>query len=105
MGNTRPGDCGPAARAEFFLDGIAVGEDGFEAVEKVWHCVLARLVTVLEYGLRFKTARQGEDEPTSLNKHSSFLIEGPCHRSPSPPPPKIAESPRSQNASCPTGGW
>ncbi len=33
------------------LDGIAVGEGGFEAVEEFWHCVLALLVTVLEYGL------------------------------------------------------
>ena len=33
----------------FSLDGVAVGEGGFEAVEKVWHCVLAPLATVLEY--------------------------------------------------------
>ncbi len=39
-----------AARAEFFLDGIAVGEGGLEAVHKVWHCVLAPLASVLEYG-------------------------------------------------------
>ena len=39
--------CCPAT-TEFALDGVAVGEGGFEAVEKVWHCVLALLVTVLE---------------------------------------------------------
>ena len=64
----------------FPLDGVAVGEGGFEAVEKVWHCVLAPLVTVLEYGLGRQVARQGEDEPTQsrlLNKHSFFLMEGP----------------------------
>ena len=27
------------------LDGIAVGEGGFESVEKLWHCVLALLAT------------------------------------------------------------
>ncbi len=44
-------DDGHAARAQFFLNGIAVGEGGFQAVEKVWHCVSAQLATVLEYGL------------------------------------------------------
>ena len=29
----------------FMLDGIAVGEGGFESVEKLWHCVLALLAT------------------------------------------------------------
>ena len=33
------------------LYGIAIGEGGFETVEKVRHCVLAPLATVLEYGL------------------------------------------------------
>jgi hypothetical protein len=28
------------------LDGVAVGEGGFEAVERVWHCVLAPLATL-----------------------------------------------------------
>jgi len=32
-----------AARTKFFLDGIAVGEGGFEAAEKLWPCVLAPL--------------------------------------------------------------
>ncbi len=41
-------DGGHAPGTEFFLDGIAVGEGGFEAVEKVWHCFLALLATVLE---------------------------------------------------------
>ena len=36
-----------AAAADFFLDGVAVGEGGFEVVEKVRHCVLAPLATVL----------------------------------------------------------
>ncbi len=39
---------GHAAGAKFFLDGVAVGESGFESVEKVWHCVLSPLATVLE---------------------------------------------------------
>ena len=30
------------------LDGIAVGERDFEAVEKLWHCVLAPLATALQ---------------------------------------------------------
>ncbi len=42
-------DRGHAARAEFFLDGVAVREGGLEAVEKVRHCVLAPLAAVLEY--------------------------------------------------------
>ncbi len=29
---------------------VAVGEGGCESVEKVWHCVLALLATLLEYG-------------------------------------------------------
>ena len=37
-----------AARTKFFLDGVAVGEGGFEAVEKLWHCFLAPLATFLE---------------------------------------------------------
>jgi hypothetical protein len=41
-------DGGHAAGTKFFLDGIAVGEGGFEAVEKVRHCVLASLATVIE---------------------------------------------------------
>ncbi len=44
-------DRGHAARAKLFLDGIAVGEGGFETVEGVGHCVLAPLATVVEYGL------------------------------------------------------
>ncbi len=38
-------DRGHAARAEFFLDGVAVGEGGLEAVEEVRHGVLAPLAT------------------------------------------------------------
>ncbi len=34
--------------ADLPLDGVAVGEGGFESVENVWHCVLALLATVLE---------------------------------------------------------
>ncbi len=34
--------------AEATLDPVAVREGGFEAVEKVWHCVLPLLATVLE---------------------------------------------------------
>ena len=56
---------GHAARADLFLDGIAVGKGGFESVEKVRHCVLAPVATVLEYGFGPQTARYGEDEPTS----------------------------------------
>ncbi len=41
-------DRGHPASTDLFLDGIAVGEGGLEAVEKVWHCVLALLATVLE---------------------------------------------------------
>ncbi len=33
------------------LDGVAVGEGGLEAVEKIWHWVLALLATLTEYGL------------------------------------------------------
>ena len=51
-------DRGHPARTQFFLDGVAVGEGGFEAVEKVWHCVLALLATVLEYGLGRQSARR-----------------------------------------------
>ncbi len=43
-------DRGHAAGAKFSFDGIAVRKGGFEAVEEVWHCVLAPLATVLEYG-------------------------------------------------------
>ena len=32
-------DGGHAPGAEFFFDGVAVGEGGFEAVEKLWHWV------------------------------------------------------------------
>ena len=42
---------GHATGAKFFLDGVAVCEGGFETVEKVGHCVLAPLATLLEYGL------------------------------------------------------
>ena len=38
-----------AARAKFPLDGVPVGEGGFEAVDEIWHCVLASLARVLEY--------------------------------------------------------
>ena len=41
-------DDGHTARTEFFLNSIAVGEGGFEAVERLWHCVLAPVATVLE---------------------------------------------------------
>ena len=30
------------------VDDIGVGEGAFETVEKVWHCVLAPLATVME---------------------------------------------------------
>ena len=36
------------ARTDLPLDGVAVGEGGLEAVEEVWHYVLAPLATVLE---------------------------------------------------------
>ena len=42
-------DRGHAAFTKLTLDGVAVGEGGFETVENVWHCVLALLATVLEY--------------------------------------------------------
>ncbi len=48
-----------APSADLFLDGIAVGEGGGETVEKLWHCVLAPLATVLEYGCGPKAARRG----------------------------------------------
>ena len=51
-------DRGHAASAEFFLDGVAVGEGHFQAVAEVWHCVLASLATVLEYGLGRQAARR-----------------------------------------------
>ena len=41
-------DRGHTAAAHFLLDGIAVGEGGFETVEAVCHCVLGLLATVLE---------------------------------------------------------
>ncbi len=44
--------------AKFTLDGAPVREGGFEAVEKVWHCVLPLLATVLEYGLGLQVARR-----------------------------------------------
>ena len=50
-----------APRAEFFLNVIEVGEGCFEAVQEVWHCVLAPLETVLQYVFGSWTARQGED--------------------------------------------
>ncbi len=34
--------------ADLPLDGVAVGEGGLEAIEEIWHCVLALLATVLE---------------------------------------------------------
>ncbi len=40
-----------AASTDLFLDGVAVGEGGFETVEKLGHCVLAPLGTV--YRIRF----------------------------------------------------
>ncbi len=42
-----------------FLDGIAVGEGGFEAVMQVWHCVLAPLATVLKYLVRVLDGQAG----------------------------------------------
>ena len=39
--------CYPAA-TEFALDGVAVGEGGFQAVKKVWHGVLVLLATIIE---------------------------------------------------------
>ena len=39
---------GHATNTDLPLDGVAVGEGGFEAVEKVWHCVLAPLAMLLE---------------------------------------------------------
>ena len=41
-------DRGHATTANLLLDGVAVCEGGLETVEKVWHCVLALLATVLE---------------------------------------------------------
>ena len=58
---------GHAASTNFLLDGVAVGEGGGEAIEKLWHCVLAPLVTLLEYGLGSYTARQGEDNGDLLS--------------------------------------
>ena len=58
-------DRGHTAGADLFLDGVPVGEGRLEPVKKVWHCVLALLATVLEYGFGSYMARQGEDEPTS----------------------------------------
>ncbi len=46
MGDDR--DRGAGGLAEFLLNGIAVGEGGFGAVEKVRHYVLALLATVIE---------------------------------------------------------
>ncbi len=43
------------------FDLVAVGEGGFEAVEKIRHCVLAPLATVLEYGSGVEAARACED--------------------------------------------
>ena len=55
-------------------------------VEKVWHCVLAPLGTVLEYGFGRQVTRQGEDEQSRrLNKHSSFLNRMPFASSVSRP--------------------
>ncbi len=39
------------AFAQVAFDFVAVGEGGREALEKVRHCVLVPLATVLEYGL------------------------------------------------------
>ncbi len=52
-------DGGHAARNKFFLDDIAIGEGGFEAVMQVWHCVLAPLATVLEYLVRVLDGQAG----------------------------------------------
>ena len=41
-------DRGHPSSADLLLDGIALGEGGLETVEKLWHCCLALLVTVLE---------------------------------------------------------
>ncbi len=54
-----------AARAKFFLDGIAVGERDFESVNQIWHCVLALLGTVLEYGLGRQAARRRGYRPSA----------------------------------------
>ncbi len=51
-------DRGHPTSTDLPLDGIAVGEGGGEAVEKVRHCVLALLGTVLEYGLGRQAARR-----------------------------------------------
>ncbi len=50
---------GHTTSTDFPLDGVAVGEGGGETVEKLWHCVLAPLATVLEYGCGPKAARRG----------------------------------------------
>ncbi len=57
---TRPAadTCRHAASADFPLDGVAVGEGSFETVEEIWHCVLAPVATVLEYGLGRQAARR-----------------------------------------------
>ena len=50
-------DSGHAAGAEFFLNGVAVGEGGFEAVEKVGHRCFGPAGDALEYGFGLGTAR------------------------------------------------
>ena len=57
------------------LDLVAVGEGGVETVEKVWHCVLALLATVLEYGFGPEVARRCS--PRQLLAERPWLI-GPC---------------------------
>ena len=63
-------DGGYAAGADLPLDGIAVGKGGGETVEKVGHCVLALLATVLEYGFTGYRARF-----SGAPCRFSFLIE------------------------------
>ncbi len=52
----------PAPSTDLPLDGVAVGQGGFEAVHGIRHCVLAPLAMVLEYSLGRQAARQREDE-------------------------------------------
>ena len=59
---------GRAFFCQFPLDGIAVGEGGFETVEKVWHCFLAPLATVKDMPLRDVAEAGGWRDPNTLLK-------------------------------------
>ena len=47
------------ATANFALDGIAIGEGGFETIHEILHCGLALVATALEYGFGRDAARVG----------------------------------------------